>query len=356
MLREHERKGSAMADMFTVGVTKDLSLYLGQMLEPILQQHLDQVPDLLTRHLLDTAGPVASAEELVDIDGLIHGSIRLSAESLAGEWRLTVIAQWGVGYDSIDVGACTANGIALCNTPDGVRRTVSEANLLLILALTKKLMPKVMLNRAGKWREGASAGGYCLKDHVVGTVGMGNIGSALVRLLKILEPARILCFDPYLNSSAATEPGVEQVNLDTLLRESDVVTINCPLTEETRHMISERELDLMRPTAYIINTARGPIIDELALIRALKENRIAGAGLDVTEKEPIDRGNPLLQMDNVIVTPHSLAVTEEHYRDCSAGACRVILAAARGEVPPWVVNKAVLDHPDFKAKLARFAR
>ena len=208
---------------------------------------------------------------------------RVTAATLAGPGRrLKIIARMGVGYDSIDVPACTANRIILTNTPDGVRRPVATSILLLILALSHKLLAKDAITRAGRWAETTKHMGDGLTGKIVGSLGMGNIGSELFRILAPLEMVHLAC-DPYVKPDDAAKLGVRLTDKDTVLRESDFVCINCPLTPETRHLVGDREFSLMKPTAYLINTARGPIVDEQAVLKALVERRIAGAALDVFE-------------------------------------------------------------------------
>jgi phosphoglycerate dehydrogenase-like enzyme len=165
--------------------------------------------------------------------------------------------------------------------------------------------------------------------------------------------ARILAFDPYANAEQAARLGVELVELAELLQEADFLCVNCPLTPETRHLIGPRELGLMKPTAYLVNTARGPIVDEAALARALAEGGIAGAALDVFEEEPLPADSPLHALENVVLSPHAIAWTDELVALNGSGACESALAVLRGEVPLHVANMEVLERPGFRAKLER---
>jgi D-3-phosphoglycerate dehydrogenase len=256
----------------------------------------------------------------------------------------------------IDVEACTANDVALCITPEGVRRPVAEAELAMLLALSKRLTNKDRALRSGTWRGEGVELGVCVHGRVVGTIGLGNIGSEFARLVRPLGPRRILACDPYAAPASATVLGVELVDLDTLMRESDFVVVNCLLNAETRHLLGARPLGLMKSTAYLVNCARGGIIDPRALYETLAARRIAGAALDVFEPEPPDPADPLLQLDNVIVAPHAIAWTEEIVRDNAIADCEACLAVFRGEVPNHIVNRAVVDRPGFEAKLARYRR
>jgi len=186
----------------------------------------------------------------------------------------------------------------------------------------------------------------------VGTIGLGNIAAEAIRLLRPFGIARFLAFDPYASAARAEDLAAELTDLDTVLRDSDYVLVNCALTPETRGLIGARELALMKPGAVIVNTARGPIIQQQALIEVLQRKGIRGAALDVFEKEPLESDSPLLSLDNVILTSHSVAWTEELFRDMGRADCEGALAIARGEVPPHVVNRDVVERPGFAAKLA----
>ncbi len=284
-------------------------------------------------------------------DALCVLSPRTTAATLAGpNRRLKIIARLGVGYDNVDVPACTANGVILAITPDGVRRPVATSILTFILALSHKLFLKDRITRAGRWNETKFHMGEGLVGKTVGSIGMGNIGGELFRLLAPLNMNLIAC-DPAKTQADADKLGGKLVDMDTLLHEADFVCVNCFLSEQTRGLIGERELSLMKRSAYLINTARGPIVNEAALYKALTDKRIAGAALDVFEQEPASAENPLFKLDNIIVTPHSICWTDECFRGNAEGAFRAAVAVAKGEVPTYVVNSAVLQHPDVTARL-----
>lgn len=284
-------------------------------------------------------------------DALCVLSPRTTAATLAGpNRRLKIIARLGVGYDNVDVPACTANGVILAITPDGVRRPVATSILTFILALSHKLFLKDRITRAGRWNETKFHMGEGLVGKTVGSIGMGNIGGELFRLLAPLNMNLIAC-DPAKTQADADKLGGKLVDMDTLLHEADFVCVNCFLSEQTRGLIGERELSLMKRSAYLINTARGPIVNEAALYKALTDKRIAGAALDVFEQEPASAENPLFKLDNIIVTPHSICWTDECLRGNAEGAFRAAVAVAKGEVPTYVVNSAVLQHPDVTARL-----
>jgi len=342
-----------MAREFRVGITPDFDRSAKGLVDPVWAECFGPVPGLTYARLRDV-GRVATPEQIAEVDAVFNLALAFAPQSFSGRDRLCVIARWGVGYDLIDVEACTVNDVALCITPEGVRRPVAESELAMLLALTKYLLPKDQYTRAGKWRDPLPPTGICLGGRVLGSVGLGNIGSELMRLVRPFGLKRLLAADPYVGPGVAPALGVELVDLDTLLRESDFVMINCLLNKETRHLIGRRELALMKPTAFLVNCARGAIVDGAALAEVLAARRIAGAGLDVFEQEPPDPADPLLRLDNVIVAPHGIAWTEEIIRDNAVGACEAILAVSRGEVPRHVVNRAVLERPGFQAKLARY--
>src|SRR2546423_7002440 len=268
----------------------------------------------------------------------------------APDSRVRIVARMGVGYDSVDVKACTENGVILTNTPDGVRRPVATSILALILALSHKLATKDTLTRTGRWSETTNHMGVGLTGRTVGSIGVGNIGGELFRLLAPLDMVHVAC-DPYAKAEDAAKLRVRLTDKETVFREADFVCVNTPLTPETRGFIGAREFSLMKPTAYFINTARGPIVEERALYAALAEKRIAGAALDVFEVEPVAQDNPLLKLENVIVTPHSICWTDEFFRNNAESAFRSVVAVATGKTPTFVVNRDVLQYKDVRARL-----
>lgn len=308
----------------------------------------------LTHEFLPTYKPEYTPDMLVGYDVLISLKPRVTRQSLEGVTGLCAIGRCGVGYDNVDLEACTENGIAVYITPQGVVRPVAESILLLVLALSHRLTIKDRLVRQGKWAESALPLGREPRDRVIGTIGLGNIACEAVRLLSILDVRRFVAFDPFADSERAAKLGVVLISLDELLRVSDYVLVNCPLSPQTRGLIGKEQFALMKQDAILINTARGPIVDEAALIAALESGRIAGAGLDVFASEPLSAESPLTSMDNVILTSHSIAWTEELFRDMGRIDCEGALAIYRGEAPKNVVNPKVLTHPLFLEKLARY--
>lgn len=278
-------------------------------------------------------------------DALCVNMPRVSAATVGRQdCRLRIVARHGVGYNSVDVEALTRAGIVLTNTPEAVRRPVATIAMTYVLALAQKLLMKDRLVRSAGWNRRTDFMGQGLTNKCLGIVGAGSIGSETIRLAGAFG-MRILAADPYVDAAFIRALGAEKVGLAQLMAEADFVVITCILNEETRHLIGAAEIALMKPTAYLINVARGPIVDERALIASLATGRIAGAGLDVFEQEPVDPANPLLTMENTLLTPHALCWTDECFGAIAASALGDIEAALTGRRPRFVVNQEVLDHP-----------
>jgi phosphoglycerate dehydrogenase-like enzyme len=314
------------------------------------------VPGVEYDSLPPQPGKLATPDALNQFDGIFALALKFAAESLKGVDRLAIVARWGVGYDMIDVAALTRSDIMLTITPNGVRRPVAEAILTFVFALLKNLPAQDRLTRAGGWRGDLQRLGRNIPGHVLGSVGCGNIARELFRLARPLGFRRLLASDPFVKQEEVASLDVEMVDMDTLFRESDFVSINTLLNQHTRGLIGERQFSLMKPTAYFINTARGPIVQHEALVAALREKKIAGAGIDVFPVEPPPKDDPLFALENVIVTPHALAWTEEIMRDNGAEACQNVLAVSRGELPGGIVNPEVIERPGFQHKLARYKK
>ncbi len=332
-----------MSQPFRVGVTRDFLKPDGTL--GFAAHGLELLDEAgLPWRLLAENTPELRADQVQDFDGLLVLGSKVTAATLSGAARLRLIARFGVGYDSVDVEACTKAGVLLTITPDGVRRPVAAAALTLLLALSHRLLIKDRLTRSGRWSEKLDSMGTGLTGRTLGVIGLGNIGREVFQLARPLD-MKYLAFDPYVQAADAKTGDVQLVSLEHLLSESDYVCICCTLTPETRHLIDAERLALMKPTAYLINVARGPIVDQAALTRALQERRIQGAGLDVFEQEPVDPNDPILKLDNVILAPHALCWTDECFEGIGRSACRSIVKVARGETPQYVVNPDVLKHP-----------
>ncbi len=304
--------------------------------------------------ILPDLGPELPRSVADDFDALLVLAPRVTAATLDGSQRLTLVARFGVGYDTVDTAACTRNDVLLTITPSGVRRPVAVSALTFLLALAHRLPIKDRLTREGRWIEKLNYMGTGTTGRTLGVVGLGNIGRELLRLAAPLE-MRHVAFDPFLAADAARAAGAELLDLETLLAESDFVCICCSLSPETHRLINAERIACMKPTAFLINVARGPIVDQAALTMALVDRRIAGAALDVFEREPIDPNDLLLKLDNVIVAPHAICWTDELFRGIGDSACRSILEVAAGRVPQEVVNRDAITKPGLIAKLQRFA-
>jgi phosphoglycerate dehydrogenase-like enzyme len=339
-----------MTQSFRVGISADFRTEGSGVLDGMLEAQFGPQPAIAYEYMPELLPEVTPAQ-IQSYDAVISLAVRFTPNTLRGAERLAVIARWGVGYDMIDTQACTDNDVLLCITRDAVRRPVAEGIVTLLLALTKQLLAKDRLVRTGRWDAKTSYPGTGLRGRTLGTVGVGNIGGELARLLGPFDLRRILAYDPYVSSAQAAEIGVELVDLDTLMAESDFVSVSCPLTSDTFHLIGAAQIERMQPSALLINTSRGPVIDQAALTRALQARQIAGAGLDVFEQEPLAADDPLTQLDNVILSPHAIAWTDELVRDNGVGACENVLTILRGEVPAHTVNREVIGRPCFQAKL-----
>ena len=299
-------------------------------------------------------GPVLSADELEGFDALILLMPQFRAESVPKGGRLSVIARGGVGYDSVDVDVCTDNGIALVITPDAVRRPVAVMVITFMLALSGHLLALDRITRKGSWRERIDYMGVGLVGRTFGQIGVGNIGCEVLRLAKSFG-LELLGNDPYVDQKVIEDLGATPVDLETVFRESDFVSLSVPLSDQTRGLVNAERLALMKPTAFVINTARGPVVDQKALTEALRRRAIAGAGLDVLEKEPPDPDDPILALDNVIVTPHSLCWTDQTFKAMAGLDIEACLEVMHGRSPRNVVNRAVLESERFKDRLAAYA-
>jgi phosphoglycerate dehydrogenase-like enzyme len=341
-------------NQFRIGFSADFCDQQGQPVFPDIGLSLLEGIPRISHEFVAEYRDEYTPNQLADYDVLISLKPKVTAQSLAGISRLCAIGRCGVGYDNVDLEACTEHGIAVFITPAGVVRPVAESIVLLVLALSHNLLRKDRLVRRGLWTESARPLGREPRQRIFGTIGLGNIASEAIRLLRVFDVGRFLAFDPYVTPERAAQLEVEAVSLEELLRLSDYVLVNCPLTPQTRGLLGKPQFALMKPDAMLINTARGPIVDESALIDALQTGQIAGAALDVFEKEPLSPDSPLAMMENVILTSHSIAWTEELFRDMGRIDCRGALAVYRGEAPDHVVNPKVLSHPAFLQKLAAY--
>jgi D-3-phosphoglycerate dehydrogenase len=277
---------------------------------PYLQPHLTRFQDALARRAIEAVVPQVHErlEEhellalIADIDGVVCGDDRFTRRVLQAAKKLKVIAKWGTGIDSIDQDACREFGIALCNTPNAFSEPVADSVLAYMLCFARRTpwMNQAMQN--GVWEK---IPGFALREATLGIIGVGNVGKAVLRRasgfgMRILGNDTAPMDEGYLSQTT-----IRMVSLTELLSESDFVSINCDLNPTSFHLLSTAQFNTMKQSAVVINTARGPIIDEQALVKALRTNQIAGAGLDVFENEPLPLDSPLLTMPNVLLAPHN---------------------------------------------------
>ena len=342
-------------DVFRVALSGDFRKPDGSPTYPDFDlQPLYEAPGVEVE-FLESNNPLKAAQ-LEDFDALILLVHRFSADSVPKSGRLSVVARFGVGYDTVDVPACTKAGIALVITPDGVRRPVAVSVITLMLALTGKLMVKDRLTRMGArgFEQRSAHMGIGLVGRTLGSLGIGNIGAEVFRMARPFD-MKFIAHDPFADAVVARELGIELVGIEELFSRADVLSVSCPLTEETRHIVNAGRIAMMKPTAYLINTARGPIVDQKALTKALQENRIAGAGLDVLEQEPPDADDPILKLDNVILAPHALCWTDQCFAGNGAADVRAVLDVMHGRDPRGVVNGEVLATDRWKERLSGYA-
>lgn len=276
-----------------------------------------------------------------DADGLLVQYASITRRVIESLQKCKVIARYGIGVDSIDVEAATEHGICIVNVPIYCIDEVSNHTIALALACVRKV---VMLNNAvkkGIWDFKISKPIFRLRNMKLGLVGFGNIARMVSHKAQAFGLS-VLAYDPYISSSDMTQNNVKKVNFEDLLAEADIISLHLPLTKTTKYMFTEKEFKLMKNTAFIINTSRGSLIKEEDLYKALNEKWIAGAALDVTEKEPIDSNNNLLKLDNIIITPHVSFYSDESLKDLQRNAAKGVAQVLKGEIPSSIVNKEVL--------------
>ncbi len=298
--------------------------------------------------------PQIGADQIGDAQGVIVLTPAVTAESVSKADNLLVMARFGVGYDSVDVKACSAADVLVTITTGAVDRPVAEATIGWMIALSHNLHIKDRLVRTGQWDERSKYMGRELRDRTLGVIGLGGIARKTIELLRGFGMKQPLAFDPFASKEVAASHDVRLVGLDELLGQADFVSIHCPLTGETRGLIGSRELALMKADSYLLNTARGGIVDEDALYDALKNHRIAGAALDCFAQEPVTAPSRFADLDNVLLAPHSIAWTGELFRDIGRASCQVMVDLSHGKAPRGVLNPELFARPSFQSKWKRF--
>lgn len=304
--------------------------------EPI---HSDAVALLKERfEVVQGSGTQHVAEELAGCDGILVRSAHVTEDDMNRNPQLKVIAKHGMGLDSIDVAAATARKIAVVNAPFANMNAVSEHICMLILSLSKQTVRMDRLTRNGAFSMRNSFLTKELKGSTLGIIGLGKISRLVAKKMAGFE-MKIIANDPFIDPNSAAELGVEMVRAEEVYRSSDFVLVHTSLTEDTYHLVGESAFSIMKPTAYFINAARGAVVDEAALIKALENGKIAGAGLDVFEQEPPAADNPLLKMEQVIVSPHNAALTEGALRAMAMDSAQGIVDYLEGKVPQYLCNQ-----------------
>jgi D-3-phosphoglycerate dehydrogenase len=282
-----------------------------------------------------------------DADILISAGIPITKKVFMGLPKCRAICRYGIGVDTVDIPAATEAGICIANVPDFCWDEVSDTAMSLLLAVTRKVVLLNNLVKKGIWNRLAARPVYRFRGQTLGIIAFGNIGRTLYKKA-VPFGFKIIAYDPHIRKETIQDYDVELVSLDHLLKNSDIISIHAPLTQETRGLIGEAELKKMKPTAYIINTGRGPVINGKALYKALKEGWIAGAGLDVMEKEPPDPDDPLLTLDNIVITPHYASYTEEAYHELHVKVAENAVHMITHGYPKYWVN------PEVKSKMRKF--
>jgi phosphoglycerate dehydrogenase-like enzyme len=338
---------------FRVGLTNDFFALDGSTKYPDIGLSVfDGAGHLEWAKFAEHKNPIG-AEQVAGLHGVIVLTPSVAAATVAGNRDLLAIGRFGVGYDAVDVDECTLDDVVVFITAGAVDRSVAEATVGWMIALTHHMRTKDILVRTGRWDDRSRYMGRELRDRTFGAIGLGGIGRATVGLLRGFGMKTPLAFDPHVDAALAEASGVRLVGLDELLAQADFVSIHCPLTKDTRGLIGRRELALMKADSYLINTARGGIVDEDALFNALAERRIAGAAIDCFADEPVTRPHRFGELDNVLLAPHSIAWTDELFRDIGRSVCQGMLDLSLGKMPRGVVNPGVFDRPGFRDKWAR---
>ena len=320
---------------FTLGISSDLLTNEGK---PCFgKKPLEKLYEKKDIHVewMEPNIQILSEKETSKYDAILLNSPKLIKDSINPKNnKLKIVARFGVGYDSVDLDVLKKNKIILTNTPNAVKRPVAVASLTMILALSGKLLIKDNLLRKGRWNERTNYMGTGLLNKTLGVIGFGGIGREFVMISKDLFK-KVICYDPFVSIEEMKNLQVDKVDFDKIAKMSDFLVILCDLNEKTRDMIDSTFLNKMKRNSYLINLSRGPVVKENDLIVSLKQNKIAGAGLDVMTNEPIEESNELISLKNTILTPHSLCWTDECFKSIATEAISSIL--------DYFNNKSILN-------------
>lgn len=277
-------------------------------------------------------------EAVKDADAIIVTLQKVTGDIIKSMERCKIISRAGTGLDTIDIPTATERGIWVTYVPDYSIDEVSAHAIALLMALARGIPKMVQATRSGVWDAAAWGPVYRLKDQTLGVLGFGRIGQATAEKGRGLG-LKVIAYDPYANQEVADKLGVQIVDLETLTRESDYISLHSPLIDSTKHIVNADFLEKMKPTAYLINAARGPLIDEEALLKAVQSRQIAGAGLDVFAVEPLAADSPLLQEERILVTPHAAWYSEEAKLDMRTRATEEVVRILSGQPPRAPANK-----------------
>lgn len=281
--------------------------------------------------------------EIKGVEGVVVRTAPFTREIIEAADSLKVIARHGVGVDNIDIQAATEKGILVLNTPNANAVSVAEHTIVAIGALAKRMLSMDRATREGNWETRNEYRAIDLDGKILGLIGVGRIGSLVAKKAAAAFGMKVIAYDPYVKPEVAQEAGITLVNEPSeVFKNADVVSLHTPLTPETRGFVNAERLAMMKPTAFLVNFSRGEVVDEKALYEALKKGTIAAAALDVFQQEPPQKDNPLFTLDNVLLSPHSAALTKECVIRMATGAAEGVRDVLTGKEPKWVVNREVL--------------
>lgn len=311
------------------------------------QKIRDEGMEILRGKVELVIAPDPSQETVAELIKDVHGVIlrttsAITRAMIASASQLEVISRTGVGVDNIDVGAASEHGVMVCNLPGVNSISVAEHAVALIVALAKTLPYFDHEVRKGNWKSRNAYRSGELYQKTLGVIGFGRIGSYVASIMRKGFGMNILAYDPYLSQAADSELKVTFCELEELLAAADVVSVHLPATSDTKGLLNKERLNLLKPSAYFINTARGSVIDESALVELLQAGKIAGAGLDVFEEEPVATDHPFATLDNVILSPHAAALTKECVVRAAVEAAEAVIDVFAGREPKYLYNKAAL--------------
>ncbi|MDA0660805.1 MAG: C-terminal binding protein [Planctomycetota bacterium] len=291
--------------------------------------------------ICQTSSDVPSACRDADLVWVMGGSRIVTAETLPDLPRCRVLLRTGTGTDNMPVSGATRLGMYVANTPEATTHAVAEHAIGLIFAVARQIVAQDRLVRQGIWDRDRAWPNWSFEGRTLGLVGFGRIAQAVVAKLRGFN-LQVVASDPAVSAEVMRDHGAEKVSLEQLMIRSDYISIHAPHLPATYHLIGEPQLRLMKPQAILVNTARGPLIDQVALTEALEQRRIGGAGLDVTESEPLAVDDPLMKLDNVVLTPHIAGYSDEFRRNFWEHSVKTIKAVAAGGPPLWIVNPQVI--------------